>query len=242
MHRESHDNRVDSTRVLHAYLLGRLDFAEMLNFQRRLVYDISGNRSAGALVCCEHAPIITLGRTASARHVLEQGTIPSQWVGRGGGCLLSVPGQISVYAAIALDAAGVNVYQYLERIHLLMRDVLRGFQIAAEIRPRQSGIWVGERLIAHVGVAVRDWVTSFGCTLNVDPDLRPFRLVQCDGHARPMTSVLREQRMRVRHSGLRQRIIEEFARQFDFERTAVFHHHPAISQKAFPHAVASLTR
>ncbi len=43
-------------RVLHGYLLGSLDFDALLGLQRRLVYDVAGDRDAGALVLCEHPP------------------------------------------------------------------------------------------------------------------------------------------------------------------------------------------
>src|SRR5579884_2406948 len=56
--------------ALQAYLLGSVPFEAVLAFQRRLVYDVAGNRSQGALVLCEHPPLITVG--AVACHVIDQ--------------------------------------------------------------------------------------------------------------------------------------------------------------------------
>ncbi len=51
--------------ALQVYLLGTLDFEAMLRFQRRLHYEVSGDRTQAALVLCEHPPLITVGRHGS---------------------------------------------------------------------------------------------------------------------------------------------------------------------------------
>lgn len=232
-------------RVLNAYLLGRLDFDEVIHLQRRLVYDVSGDRSSAVLLLCEHAHGISIGRAGSAGHIqiepdeLRARGWPVRWVNRGGGCLLHAPGQLAVYPIMALDRVGVSLGQYLERLHDVIRRVLGEVEIRAETRPGSGGVWAEGRRIASVGVAVRDWVSYFGLSLNVDPDLRPFRFVQCGGDRRPMTSVAAVRRTKVRPATLRQRLLAEFADRFGFDRVSLFHHHPALSPKAAAHAVAS---
>src|SRR5207248_3877873 len=55
-------------RALAAYLLGCLQFEALLALQRRLVYDVTGDRDTAALVLCEHQPGITIGRAGSYSH------------------------------------------------------------------------------------------------------------------------------------------------------------------------------
>jgi lipoate-protein ligase B len=45
------------------------------------------------------------------------------------------------------------------------------------MRPSATGVWVGEKKIASIGVAVRKWVTWHGIALNVVNDLKPFHLI-----------------------------------------------------------------
>ena len=45
---------------------------------------------------------------------------------------------------------------------------------AAARRDGLTGIWIGPRKIAALGVAVRRWVTYHGFALNVSPDLAHF--------------------------------------------------------------------
>ena len=98
--------------ALQVYLLGTVDFEAALTLQRRLVYQISGERSLAALILCEHPPLITVGRKGSRAHILcgpEELCArrwPIRWVNRGGGCLLHLPGQLAVYPILPLDRLG----------------------------------------------------------------------------------------------------------------------------------------
>jgi lipoyl(octanoyl) transferase len=224
-------------RSLQVYLLGTVDFESALRLQRHLADWASRDRDSAALVLCEHPPLITVGRHGGPRDI---GCEPQElcarrwrirWVPRGGGCLLHLPGQLAVYPVLTLDRLELDVPCYLEKLHRVLRRLLDDFGIAAESRPGRAGLWVGPRLIAHVGVAVRDGITSFGAALNVDPDLSAFRLV-CPAGADPMTSLARERRGPLRAGLVRQRLLEHFAFVFGFDRTDLLFHHPLLGHAA----------
>ena len=228
------------------YLLGTVDFEVMLRFQRRLVYELSGDRSRTVLLLCEHPPLVSVGREGSREHIgfepVELATRgwPVRWVNRGGGCLLHLPGQLAVYPVLALDRHGLDLQGYLDRLHNVLLDVLTDLEVPTERRPGRTGVWASGRMIAHVGVAVREWVAYFGAAVNVHPDLEPFRRVLCAGPGEPpMTSIARERREAVRDGTVRQRLVEAFERHFGFQRTSLFHHHPALTRPAPTDAVAS---
>ena len=241
-------NSNSTARVLQAYLLGQVPLDDALALQRRLVYDAGGDRSTAFLLLCEHPPAVTIGRSGSFAHLrVEPETLRTRrWdvrrVNRGGGCLLHVPGQLVGYVILALDAFALNVQQYLDQLHALLADVLSGLEVPVDLRAGQSGVWCGARRVAHVGVAVRDWVSSFGFAINVQPDLAVFREVHCDGEPQPMTSVQRERRLPVRPATIRQRLVEAFSAAFAFDRVALFHSHPSLSAQAPSHAVPSGSR
>jgi lipoate-protein ligase B len=51
-------------------------------------------------------------------------------------------------------------------------------------------VWLGERKVASIGIAVRRWVTMHGFALNVATDLERFRAINpCGLDAGVMTSV-----------------------------------------------------
>jgi lipoyl(octanoyl) transferase len=224
--------------ALRVFLLGNVDFEAALSLQRALAYQVAGDRDGGALILCEHPPLITVGRQGRPTDLrcepaeLQARRWPVRWVNRGGGCLLHLPGQFAIYPILALDRRGLGVRTYLERLQQVMIAVLDDFSVRAEARPGEAGVWVGPRLIAGVGAAVRDWVAYFGAWLNVNPDLTPFRMVQTGGpDDGPMTSLERERRAPLRPSLVRERLIEHFLTVFPFSRHALFFDHPLLKRR-----------
>lgn len=234
---DAFDSLKADDRSLHAYLLGSLDFEQLLTLQRALVYQVAGQRRSSALVLCEHPPIVTVGRHGCPAHLrFEPAELAARgwrvrWVNRGGGCVLHVPGQLAIYPIVALDEQGVGLEAYLDRLHDLAIAVLDDFGVRAGRCLGRSGVWVGDRPIAEVGVAVRHWVAHFGVYLNVYPDLALFRHVQVGGRGSgPMTSLERERRGPLRPALVRERLLEHFAAAFGCERTALSFSHPVVQR------------
>jgi lipoyl(octanoyl) transferase len=229
--------------ALQAYLLGTVEFETALALQRQLVYQVGGDRDRAALVLCEHPPTITVGREGSRAQILYE---PDElralrwrvrWVNRGGGCLLQLPGQMAIYPILALDRLGLGVEAYLERLRRVVLDVLAEFSIPAATDV--TGVQVGARPVAQLGIAVRDWVSYFGAAFNVEPDLDLLRKVRTAAGAPPMTSLARERRGPLRAALVRERLLEHFASRFGFGRVSVFFHHPALGARSASGAVAS---
>jgi lipoyl(octanoyl) transferase len=236
---------VRSDPTLQVYLLGAVEFESALTLQRRLAYEVAGDRQHAALLLCEHPPLITVGREGSRAHILcEPDELRARqwevrWVNRGGGCLLHLPGQLAVYPILALDHLCLDLPGYLERLRSVLSDTLADFSVSGASRNGPSGVWVEDRMVAAVGVAVRDWVSYYGAALNVNPALHPFRLVRNGAGEGPMTSLERERRGPVRPALVRQRLVEHFTARFPFERVTYFSDHPSLRRKARSDALAS---
>jgi lipoyl(octanoyl) transferase len=220
--------------LLRAYLLGALDFDALLRLQRSLAFGLSEGDGKGALVLCEHPPLITVGRDGSPGDIrlshdeLTALRLAVRWVPRGGGCVLHLPGQLAVYPVLALDRLGLSIADYLDRLQEVLVDVLGDFGVQSQAGPDHSGVRVGNRLLGAVGVGVRGGISLFGAVLNVDPDVTLFRFIHSgaatDG---PMTSLARERKGPLRGALVRQRLLEHFADRFGFTRTELFFHPPS---------------
>ena len=231
--------------VLQAYLLGTVEFGAALALQRQLVYHVAGDRDRAALVLCEHPPAITVGRHGSRAHILYEPEElralrwPVRWVNRGGGCLLHLPGQLAIYPILPLDRLGLGLQGYLDRLRQVIIDVLADFSVAATAGPDGAGVYVGARPVAHLGVAVRDWVTWYGAVFNVYPDLEPLRRVRTAPGSAPMTSLERERRGPLRAALVRECFLEHFTARFGFGRLSLFFNHPALGARAASGTVRS---
>src|SRR3954454_1233817 len=121
---------------LEIYLLGLVDFDEIQQLQRRLVYDLGGRgRGGGALILCEHPPTISVGRSGSRAHILTDDQelrsrgVVVRWVNRGGGCVLHLPGQLAGYLAMPLAARGLDLQRYIDGLHRVLVLALAEFDL-----------------------------------------------------------------------------------------------------------------
>lgn len=227
--------------ALQAYLLGAVDFEAALLLQRRLHYDIAGDRDQAALIVCEHSSLITVGRQGSRRHLLidadelraRQWRV--RWVNRAGGCWLHLPGQLSICPIVPLDVLGLTPPEYVALLGETLRRVLGDFSVTARVHVDDAGVWVGDRLLAAIGVAVKDEVAYYGACFNVNPALDVYQTLRCHPRAAgPMTSLERERRGPMRPGMVRERIVEQFRAAFGSARVSLFSDHTALHAAQAP--------
>lgn len=237
---------VEGFTCLQVYLQSAVAFDAALAFQRRQVYQTAAVPSVASLLLCEHPPLISVGREGSRAHILyEPRELQARqwdirWVNRGGGCILHLPGQLAIYSVLDLKHARLGVAAYLQRLTAVICAALADLDVRGHTRAGRAGVWVGDRPIAMVGVAVRDWVAYFGAVLNISTPLDPYRRVRgprgADG---PMTSLERERRGPLRVAHVREQLVEHFAAVFQIPRTTAVFDHPALGRKAYFNAVAA---
>ena len=165
---------------LEVYMLGLVDFEEVQQLQRRLVYDL-GERGGASLVLCEHPPTISVGRSGSRAHILADDDelrglgVKVHWVNRGGGCVLHVPGPARRVLCAAAGAARARSSALRRRLHAAILGVLDEFDLQRRPAARAPGrLPRARRGSPRVGVAVNRWIAYHGLTLNVGPFLEPF--------------------------------------------------------------------
>ncbi len=227
-------------------MLGLVDFSEVQQLQRRLVYEL-GEQGGAVLILCEHPPTISVGRSGSRAHIepddeaLDALGIEVHWVNRGGGCVFHLPGQLAAYFALPLDTFGLTLSEYLDRLHTAILLVLEEFDLTGSFRPDVQGIFSGHARIATVGVAVTRWIAYHGLTLNVGPYLDLFDVLEEPGIGNaPLRHTSMEAR-RQRHTAMpkvREALVRRLEEVFGLERHHVYTHHPLIRRKVASHAYA----
>jgi lipoyl(octanoyl) transferase len=167
------------------YDLGRVPYREALEFQRRAVEMRSRDEAPDVLYVVEHDPVLTVGRSGHQENLragkdeLRRRGIDLVAVERGGDVTYHGPGQIVGYPIVSLAGlpGGRDLHRYLRDIEQALIDCLGAFGLSAGRNPPYTGVWVGDRKVAAIGVAVRHWVAFHGFALNVDPDLSHFDLI-----------------------------------------------------------------
>ncbi len=227
-------------------MLGLVDFLEVQQLQRRIVYEL-GEQGGAALILCEHPPTISVGRSGSRAHIapddatLHAMGIKVHWVNRGGGCVLHLPGQLAGYFALPLDTIGLNLQAYLDGLYRAILMVLGEFDLTGSLRTDLPGVFSGPSRIATVGVAVSRSIAYHGLTLNVGPYLECFDVLDEPGIGNaPMRYTSMESR-RQRHTAMpkvREALIRNLEHVFGLEQHHVYTRHPLIRRKVFSHVYA----
>jgi lipoyl(octanoyl) transferase len=180
--------------------LGTTDYLSALELQHR----VRAARQAGAIpdvmLVLEHWPVYTRGRRSG------EGELPmgGDWyraqgieivdVDRGGKVTYHGPGQLVGYPIMAVDDV-VEYVRTLERgiVSALRLEGLADARARPQDGPDYTGVWVGERKIASIGVHVARGVTTHGWAVNVENDLQPFSwVVPCGLDGVQMTSLINE--------------------------------------------------
>jgi lipoyl(octanoyl) transferase len=228
---------------LEVYMLGLVDFSEVQQLQRRIVYEL-GEQGGAVLILCEHPPTISVGRSGSRAHIgpdeetLEALGIKVHWVNRGGGCVLHLPGQLTAYFALPLEICGLSLQDYLDQLHSAIILVLKEFDLAGAVRGDLPGVFSGPARIATVGVAVSRSIAYHGLTINVGPFLESFDVLEEPGIGNaPLRNTSMEAR-RQRHTAMskvREAVIRNLEQVFGLERHHVYTDHPLIRRKVNSH-------
>ncbi|MFB9277318.1 lipoyl(octanoyl) transferase LipB [Cohnella cellulosilytica] len=159
--------------------LSRLKYGEAWELQKRLVREIDRQERGDSLLLLEHSPTYTLGTDRHPEHLLY-GTeelarrgIEVFEIDRGGDITYHGPGQLVGYPLLYLDAAGLDLHRYLRNLEEAIIRLLAEFGIQGGRKPEYTGVWVGDRKIAAIGVKFnkartrRGFVTSHGFAFNV---------------------------------------------------------------------------
>jgi lipoyl(octanoyl) transferase len=191
---------------LHVRWLGRMEFTRALVLQEEAVLKKRHDSSVeDQLLLLEHEPVYTIGRTPDHSSLSATGRIrraelgaghlphPLFVINRGGQATYHGPGQLMGYPIIDLRCCGQDLHKYLRWLEQLLIEFLAEHGIAASRRESLTGVWVGDRKIASIGVGVRHWITMHGFALNVCGDLSPFNhIVPCGITDVAMTSMEKE--------------------------------------------------
>ena len=180
--------------------LGVMPYAPALALQRAAARArIAGALDQDLLLLVEHPPVVTLGRSAKDAHLLASPALLAARgvelfeVERGGDVTFHGPGQLVGYPIVDLKRHRQDLHWYLRQVEESLIRALVPYGLEGGRVAGYTGVWIGDRKVASIGVHARDWVTWHGFALNVTTDLRHFDLiVPCGIQQVVMTSIERE--------------------------------------------------
>ncbi len=152
--------------------LGRAPFAAVLGEMRQLHAAVHRGERAGRVLLVEHDPVYTAGRATPVGE-LRPDIVP---IDRGGKITYHGPGQLVVYPVLPLPRRDVR--DWLRRLEAFGVRVAAAFDLHATASVDGTGVFVGSRKFASIGVAVKHWINLHGIAVNVAMDLAAWQGVR----------------------------------------------------------------
>jgi lipoyl(octanoyl) transferase len=179
--------------------LGTIPYLDAVALQERVRAQRQANEVSDTLLLLEHTPVYTRGRrSAEGELPLTEDFYRAKGIDlvatdRGGRITYHGPGQLVGYPIMEVTDIGLH----LRTMEAAIVAALGEEGIEAHSRsnegPDYTGVWVGPRKIASIGVHVSRGISTHGFAVNVENDLDPFSwVVACGLPDVAMTSIASE--------------------------------------------------
>lgn len=208
--------------------LGLVEYKKAWDFQKETFLKVKNATLDSALILCRHYPTITMGRMSNKKNILiseedlNNRGIPLYNIERGGDVTYHGPGQITAYPVLNLEHFKKDIHWYLKNLEEVAINTLQSVGIKSERSLGRTGAWVGNKKIASVGVAIKNWITFHGLTINVSRhDLYNFSLIRPCGMDIEMTCVEKVLNRGVDISRLEQALIKNVFNSFKVKEEVV---------------------
>ena len=181
--------------------LGKMSYSKALDIQRTTVEKVRTGDLGNTFFLVEHPPVLTLGRRAERSNILVSDEILESEgvelfnVERGGDVTYHGPGQLVGYPVLDLNHFGKDLHLYVSNIEEIFVRLLSneyGIQTLKD-KGKYTGVYINDRKITAIGIAVRKWISFHGFAFNVNTNLRHFDwIIPCGLADRQVTSLERE--------------------------------------------------
>ena len=212
--------------------LGRIAYPEAAALQQKLVKARFEDRIGDILLVLEHPPTITLGKFAKPENILLPpealatrgiGIYPSN---RGGDVTFHCPGQLLIHPVMDLKRKPRGLRGFITDLEEVALRVLWGYSIPAERWTEHPGLWVEGKQIAALGLHFSHGISEHGLSLNVDPDLSSFQVINlCGLPGKTAASIAGETGRNITMSEVEEKVIRSFAEVFKVEFEPVSKEH-----------------
>ena len=212
---------------------GLVDFKKIWDFQKQIFQAVKNQEIPSALILCQHYPVITLGRLADKKNILVSESelrnrgIQVCEIERGGDVTYHGPGQLMVYPVFNLNYLKKDIHWFLRQLEEAVIAYLSDLGIKGQRRPGLTGVWANAKKISSIGIAIRNWITFHGLSINIkSDDLTNFSLIRPCGMDIEMTALETILGREIEIESVKQNLIHKFSEIFTYQQAGT-----ALSQR-----------
>lgn len=197
--------------------LGNVDYDSAYACQKKSFSEIKSGLYNFSLILCSHYPVITFGRSFKPENLLvdeldlKKSGIQLRRTERGGDITYHGPGQITAYPIFNLNYLKKDIHWHLRKIEEAAINLFSEFGIQARRIPGLTGVWLEDGKLASIGIAVRNWITFHGISINIKgDDLANFSLIRPCGMNIKMACLEQKTGKAADYKKIKSSIIEKF--------------------------------
>ncbi len=203
--------------------LGLIDYGLAWNLQKEIFELRLTDEISDTFFLLEHPHTYTLGKVAEKENLISSDTqlkelgVSVYVIDRGGDITYHGPGQIVGYPIIKLSNWKEDTHQYLRALEEVIIQTCAEYGLKTERNPKYTGVWIGEKKIAAIGIKVSRWVTMHGFAFNVNADLSYFGgIIPCGIKDKDVTSLQQELGKEVELNEVKEKLIKYFREVFGY--------------------------
>jgi len=205
--------------------LGFIYYKEAWDLQQEIHSKKVSGEIEDYLLLLEHPNTYTLGKTAHKENLigsdeyLNQNQISVYEIDRGGDITYHGPGQIVGYPIIDLNNWFKDTHKYLRALEEVIIKTCSEYGLNCERNPKHTGVWIGDRKIAAIGIKVSRWITTHGFAFNVNTDLNLFNgIIPCGIQDKSVTSLREELDKEIDIQKIKEKLLKNFYDVFNYSK------------------------
>jgi len=203
--------------------LGLIDYKEAWDLQKETFELRKENKIPDILYLLEHPHTYTLGRVADRKNLigseefLKKYNVSIYDIDRGGDITYHGPGQIVGYPIINLNDWVNDTHKYLRSLEEVIILTCAEYGLNCGRNPKYTGVWLGDRKIAAIGIKVSRWITMHGFAFNVNTDLNLFNgIIPCGITDKEVTSLQKETNSVINLFEVKEKLVANFCKVFGY--------------------------
>jgi len=204
--------------------LGLIDYQFAWDLQKEIFDKRIDDKTDDTFFLLEHPHTYTLGKVAHIENLLMNDSqlkelgISVYEIDRGGDITYHGPGQIVGYPIINLKNWKEDTYEYLRSLEQVIINVCKEYGLETGRKANYTGVWIGERKIAAIGVKISRWVTMHGFAFNINTDLNFFNgIIPCGIKEKEVTSLSKELGKEISIQEVKEKLVNQFKIIFGYD-------------------------
>ena len=211
--------------VIIKQLKGYQNYLSTINEMEQIVDGIKNNNDKNEYIwLLEHENVFTAGSSSNIKNLEFIKETPVITTNRGGQMTYHGPGQLVIYFMINIKIRKIGLIEFINKIEILLIKTFekQGIKLYQK-REKNRGLWintnVGMKKVIFIGLRYTRGIIFHGISINFEPDLNKFRLINPCGLNALEISSFKEQKLEFSYNDIIKEIKNQISLVFPHSAT-----------------------